>query len=157
MNITLCKYIINLTIIMISYKYKKGNFMEALLYFEKGYSCSESIVLEAIDLGLCDENLLPIATSFSGGMGVGCLCGAISGVQLIIGSLYGKNNKFNNEIKARQLATEVILKFKEKFPATCCRILSKDFEFGSHQRREHCKSIVEYCSKIMKEIALEKV
>lgn len=131
--------------------------MEALLYFEKGYSCSESIVLEAVDLGLCNIDLLPVATSFSGGMGSGCLCGAISGIQLVIGALYGKNNKFNNEPKARQLAAEVIQKFKEKFPATCCRILSKNYEFNSQQRRENCKSIVEYCSNIMKDIALEKV
>ena len=51
--------------------------MNALEYYKLGYSCSESIVKEAIDLGICDESILPIATSFSGGIGSGCLCGAV--------------------------------------------------------------------------------
>ena len=51
--------------------------MNAVDYYKSGYSCSESIVKEAIDLGLCDESLLPVATSFSGGIGSGCLCGAV--------------------------------------------------------------------------------
>ena len=37
--------------------------MNAVDYYKSGYSCSESIVKEAIDLGLCDESLLPVATS----------------------------------------------------------------------------------------------
>ena len=40
----------------------------------QGYSCSESIVMEAIEKGLVPKELLPVATSFSGGMGSGCLC-----------------------------------------------------------------------------------
>ena len=30
--------------------------------------------------GLVDESALPLATSFAGGIGVGCLCGAIAGM-----------------------------------------------------------------------------
>lgn len=128
--------------------------MDALKHFEAGFSCSESLIKEAIDLGLCDESVLPIATSFSGGLSSGCLCGAISGAQMVIGLLFGKNNKFGNEVKAKKVAAEFITKFKEKFPATCCRVLSKGYEFHSPERREHCKHIVEHCSKLMKEVAL---
>lgn len=131
--------------------------MEALKHFEEGYSCSESLIKEAIDMGICGESLIPAATALSAGMSSGCLCGAIAGAQLVIGTLYGKNNKFNNEPKARQAAAEFIQKFKQTFPATCCRVLSKDYEFHSPERREHCKIIVEHCSKLMKEIALQKV
>ena len=53
--------------------------MEAVEYFKQGYSCSESIIMYCIDKGICDESLLPIATAFSGGLGNGCLCGAVSG------------------------------------------------------------------------------
>ena len=66
--------------------------MKATEYFNNGYSCSESILMEAIDDGIVPQELLPIATSFSGGMGAGCLCGAIAGAQIILGYLYGKNN-----------------------------------------------------------------
>lgn len=131
--------------------------MEALKYFEEGYSCSESLIKEAIDIDICDESLLPAATAFSAGMSSGCLCGAIAASQLIIGSLYGKNNKFGNEQKAREIAAEFIQKFKQTFPATCCRVLSKDYEFHSPERREHCKLIVKHCSELVKEITLQKV
>ena len=71
MNILFCKYIL-------WYSFIERNFdMNAVDYYKSGYSCSESIVKEAIDLGLCDESLLPVATSFSGGIGSGCLCGAV--------------------------------------------------------------------------------
>ena len=72
--------------------------MRAAEYFQNGYSCSESMIKWAIDEGLVSADLLPVATSFSGGMGVGCLCGAVAGAQMIIGSLYGRENKNGNEI-----------------------------------------------------------
>ena len=76
--------------------------MNATEYFNNGYSCSESMIKWAIDEGLVTEELLPVATSFSGGMGSGCLCGAIAGAQMVIGSQYGRNNKYDNELLARE-------------------------------------------------------
>ncbi len=125
--------------------------MKAVEHFMQGFSCSESIVKEAIDLGLCDESALSIATAFSGGMGSGCLCGAIAGSQIVIGELFGKNNKYNNEVIARTLAKEFITKFKEAHKVTCCRVLSKDFEFHSPERKKHCCNFVEFCSKTLQD------
>lgn len=121
--------------------------MEAIEYFNQGYSCSESIVKEAIDKGLCDKSLLSVASSFSGGMGNGCLCGAIAGAQLVIGALYGRENKNNNEPQARALAKKFIEDFKATHKVTCCKILSKGFEFNSPERKQHCTNFVEFCSK----------
>ena len=125
--------------------------MNAVDYYKSGYSCSESIVKEAIDLGLCDESLLPVATSFSGGIGSGCLCGAISGSEMVIGLIFGKNNKFGNEPIAREKAKEFIAKFKEKYPENCCRVLSRVFEFQSQERKQNCMQIVSFCSELLKE------
>ena len=50
----------------------------AIKYFKSGYSCSESIVKAASEAGLCSAELLPIATSFSGGMSSGCVCRILS-------------------------------------------------------------------------------
>ena len=71
--------------------------MKAVEYFNQGYSCSESIVMEAIEKGLVPKELLPVATSFSGGMGSGCLCGAIAGSQIVLGYLFGKENQAGND------------------------------------------------------------
>ena len=120
--------------------------------FKNGYSCSESIVKAAIDEGLCHEALFPSATSFSGGMSSGCLCGAIAGALIVIGYLYGKNNKFNNPIAAKEKAKLFIDKFKEEHNATCCRVLSKDFEFHSPERRKHCENMVKTAAKILEDL-----
>ena len=66
--------------------------MKASEYFNNGYSCSESMIKWAIDEGLVSEDLLSVATPFSGGMGSGCLCGAIAGAHMIIGSQFGREN-----------------------------------------------------------------
>lgn len=66
--------------------------MKAAEYFNNGYSCSESIIMEAIEKGLIPEELLSVATSFSGGMGSGCLCGAIAGSQMVLGYVLGRSN-----------------------------------------------------------------
>ena len=42
-------------------------------------------------------------------------------------------------------------KFKEKYPATCCRVLSRGFEFQSQERKQNCMQIVSFCSELLKE------
>lgn len=126
--------------------------MKATEYFNNGFSCSESMIKWAVDEGLVSEELLPIATSFSGGMGSGCLCGAIAGAQIIIGSLYGRNNKQGNEVLARAKAKELIQKFVEKHGATCCRVLTRGLDMGSAKRKAHCTNMVDTCENIVKEL-----
>ena len=128
--------------------------MKAGEYFNNGYSCSESMIKWAIDEGLVDENALSLATSFSGGMGSGCLCGAVVGAQLIIGSQFGRNNKFGNENLAREKAREFIQKFVEKHKATCCRVLTRGMEFNSPYRKEHCTNMVDDCENIVKDLLI---
>lgn len=131
--------------------------MKAVEYFKQGYSCSESIVMEAIDQGLVSNDLLPVATSFSGGMGSGCLCGAIAGAQMVIGSLFGRENSKQNEVSARIKAKQFIEEFKKNHKATCCRILTSGMEMSSPERKAHCANMVNDCSKILEEIIKVKV
>lgn len=116
--------------------------------FKNGFSCSESIAKAAVDLKLADENLINIATSFSGGMSSGCLCGAVAGSQMIIGYLFGKN-KTNT---ARALAKEFLDEFKNTHKAACCKVLTHNIEFGSPERKAHCTNIVANCAKILYKI-----
>ena len=116
----------------------------ALDYFKNGYSCSESVVKACIDFGLSDEIILPCATTFSAGMSSGCVCGAISGAQLVLGYLYGRNNKFNNQISAREKAAELVSEFKKRNKVTCCRILCSGLE-GSQKKEHCCKMVYDSC------------
>lgn len=131
--------------------------MKANEYFNNGYSCSESMIKWAMDEGLVPEELLPAATSFSGGMGSGCLCGAVAGAQMIIGSQFGRENKYGNETIARVKAKELIQRFMETHKATCCRVLTRGMEMGSPERKAHCTNMVEYCQKLVEELVSVEV
>ena len=126
--------------------------MKAAEYFNNGYSCSESMIRWAIDEGLASEDLLPAATSFSGGMGVGCLCGAIAGAQMVIGSQFGRDNIYGNENLARAKAKELAQRFMEKHKATCCRVLTRGMEFSGPNRKAHCTNMVDDCQRLVEEL-----
>ena len=129
--------------------------MKAVEYFMQGNSCSESIIMYACEKGYCSKDLLSVATSFSGGIGSGCLCGAVSGALMVIGSLFGKENKHGNPVIAKQLAKEFMTQFKEIHKVTCCRVLSKGFEMNSPERKQHCCNFVEFSANLLESV-LEK-
>lgn len=129
----------------------------AVEYFMSGYSCSESVVQAAIDKGYSQKELLSAATPFSGGMGVRCLCGAVAGAMLVIGSLYGKNNE-RDGLKARSLAKQFNEQFSQKYKVNCCKVLSSGFEdFHSPQRRQHCCSMVSDSCEILQNVLKENL
>ena len=131
--------------------------MKAAEYFNQGYSCSESIVMEAIEKGLVPKELLPVATSFSGGMGSGCLCGAIAGSQIVLGYLFDRENQAGNDVQARATAREFISEFTKTHKATCCRVLTRGMEMASPERKAHCSNMVNDCSKILEDMIKAKV
>lgn len=122
----------------------------ALDYFKNWYSCSESIVKAAADKGYCSEDLVKIATPFSGGMSVGCLCGAIAGAQIVIGAIFNKED-------ARLMAHEFVKRFREHHKVSCCKILSHGLEKGSAERREYCKNYVADCAEILESLIKDRV
>lgn len=126
-------------------------------YYKQGNSCSESIILAAIEEGLCDKSLLAVATAFSGGMSCGCLCGSVAGAQMVLGANFGKKNGQNNPEIARQKAKEFIDEFKKNHKATCCKVLTAGLEFGSVERKQNCTSLVEECSEILEKMIGSKV
>ena len=122
-------------------------------YFLSGFSCSESIARAAVDIGIADESFISIATSFSGGMGSGCLCGAVAGAQMVLGLLHGKLK----DNTARQLAKEFYQKITAIHKVTCCKVLTKDFkDFHSQERKNHCANMVADCAKILDEMLIKE-
>ena len=129
---------------------------KAVEYFiNKGYSCAESIIMVSAEAGLCDKSLLPCATAFSGGMGSGCLCGAVAAAQMVIGHNFGKENSYNNELLARSKAKELVEKFKERNKVTCCKALTAGLEGAA--RKQHCCKMVADSAEILEEIVKVKV
>ena len=60
-------------------------------FFLDGYNCTQAVVLAFADLiGMDEKTLLRMSSSFGGGMGrLREVCGAVSGMFLVAGFLYG--------------------------------------------------------------------
>lgn len=128
----------------------------AIKYFKSGYSCSEAVVQSAIDKGYAPKELLSVATSFSGGMGVRCLCGAVAGSQLVIGTMFGKSEE-RDGMQARALAKQFNEKFAEKYKVNCCKVLSAGYDFHSPERKNHCSTMVGDCCDILENLLKENM
>lgn len=128
---------------------------KALEYFRNGYSCSESVMQACVDEGLCGSELLPCATTFSGGMSSGCVCGTIAASQIILGSHFGKNNKYENPVVGREKAAKFVEEFKKRNKVTCCRVLCAGLEGSA--RKEHCAKLVTDACEILEELIKVKV
>ena len=129
---------------------------KAIEYHRQGFSCSESVVKAAIDAGYCAYDLLPAASAFSGGMGSGCLCGAIAGAQMVLGSIFGTGTKEGSKKAAVEKASTFIKLFKENHTATCCSVLSAGFEAGSPERRQSCEKLVRECAENLEKMLKTK-
>ena len=129
----------------------------AVKYFLSGYSCSESIVQAAVDKGYVKQDLLQVASAFSGGMGVRCLCGAVAGSQLVISSIYGKIQGKQDGMQARKLAKVFNEKFAQTYKVNCCKVLSAGFDFSSQERKQNCTKLVSFCATILEEILKEEM
>ena len=73
--------------------------------FFKGYNCSQCVALAfAKEMGLTEEQALKMASGFGGGFGrMREVCGAFSGITLVLGALYGNTDP----AKKTQTYTEI--------------------------------------------------
>lgn len=114
-------------------------------YFERGeFFCSESVVHTINELlgWPFPEETTKLASAFPVGMGKsGCLCGAVSGGQIALGMVYGRNHGESMNQKMFPIAAELHDYIKETYKSTCCRVITRNFEFDSPERRKHCITI----------------
>lgn len=100
---------------------------QAKEYFYEGYNCSQSLVLAFKDLiNLDEETLVKLASSFGGGMGrLREVCGAVSGMFMVIGILYGYSDPQNGGSKAEHYGRvqELANRFEAKYGSIVCREL----------------------------------
>lgn len=128
---------------------------KALEYFKTGFSCSESIIQACIDEGICPKELLPCATTFSSGMSSGCVCGTVAASQMVLGYIFGRDNKFGNPVSARKKAASFVEEFKNRNKVTCCKILCAKLD-GS-VKKEHCSKLVADSCEILEDLIKVKV
>ncbi|MEJ2033559.1 MAG: C-GCAxxG-C-C family protein [Deltaproteobacteria bacterium] len=82
---------------------------------------------EAFDGGLPPETAVRLGSGFCHGMGgAGCTCGALAGAEAVLGLFLSPNQPGGMKKKDfHALCKEMHDRFKERFGATCCRVLLK--------------------------------
>ncbi|MCT4604837.1 MAG: C-GCAxxG-C-C family protein [Marinisporobacter sp.] len=118
---------------------------EAEGYFQRGeFFCSEAVV-HAINQLLGSpfpEDVCKLASAFPVGLGKsGCLCGAVSGGSMSLGMAYGRKHGEPMNEKMFPISAALHDHIKKIYKSTCCRILVKNYTFGSPERKAHCVEI----------------
>jgi C_GCAxxG_C_C family probable redox protein len=105
--------------------------------------CSESVIVtvdRGFGGGLSPEAALQLGAGFCIGMGgAGCTCGALSGSVAAMGLFLGPHGKDGcGKKKFRAIVKEMHDRFRERFRATCCRVLSKKVKHDEKAHRANC-------------------
>lgn len=142
----------------------------AMELFKQGYNCSQSVVATFCeDIGMEFETALKISSSFGGGMGrLREVCGAVSGMFMVAGMLYGYTDPEDRISKSEhyKLIQEMAEKFKAQNRSLICReLLGQEEKIQSHVPEERteeyykkrpCIELVGDAAEIMHQIMLQK-
>ena len=104
---------------------------QAMAYFKEGYNCSQAVFLTFCDItGYEKSEAAKLSAPFGGGFGRQReVCGAVSGMCLVIGHFFGSDDPADHEAKAKiyERTQEVCATFRERFGSIICReLLSRD-------------------------------
>lgn len=124
------------------------------LYRSGDYLCSEAVFTVVNDyLGQpLPPEAVRITSGFPVGIGhAGCTCGALSGAIIALGLKYGRTGPRQDNEKIIALSKEVHDEFKKQYGSTCCRVMIRDFTFGSPEHLEHCIGITGEATKMVLE------
>ena len=104
--------------------------MYAAELFLGGYNCAQAVAVAFCDkTGLKPEYAAKMASSFGGGMGrMREVCGAVSGMLMAAGWLYGYETPGDDKVKMAHyaLVQELAGKFREKMGSIVCREILKN-------------------------------
>lgn len=128
---------------------------QAVDLFKNGLFCSEAILQvfnKHLNLGL-NDNAIKMATGFGAGLGASkCCCGALTGAVLVLSAVKGRTNSNDTVDEVFALTQELHDRFKQKYKATCCRILTKNVEWGAPEHHQYCEQFVSGAVEILVDI-----
>ena len=138
--------------------------------FKEGYNCSQAVFgafSDDIDMEL--KNALRIASSFGGGMGrLREVCGAVSGMFMVAGIIYGYDEPKDTEAKKEhyKLIQELAQRFKATNGSIVCRELlgldkgpdnpTPEPRTESYYKKRPCEEYVKCAAEIMEQYISQK-
>ena len=104
--------------------------MKAAELFLSGYNCAQAVAVAFhAELGLTEAQAANMASAFGGGMGrMREVCGAVSGMLMVLSSLYGYDTP-GDDVSKKRLYTQVqelAAKFREENGSIICREILKN-------------------------------
>ena len=141
---------------------------KAVALFKSGYNCAQAVFVAFSDVtGLDEKTALMLSSSFGGGMGrMREVCGAVSGMFMVAGQLYGYSSPTDNDTKKEHYALiqRMAAKFREKNGSIICRELlgTNDSAPNPTERTDRfykkrpCAGLVAMCAEITDGIIAEK-
>lgn len=109
---------------------------KATQLFLSGYNCAQAVFAAFSDvMGIDEKTALKLSSSFGGGMGqMGEVCGAVSGMFMVAGAIFGYDDSGDPELKKEhyKLIRELADEFKVSYPTIICRELLKDLGEGKY-------------------------
>jgi C_GCAxxG_C_C family probable redox protein len=112
-------------------------------------NCAESILFasnETLKLGL-DKKARLLASGFGGGLGIGHVCGALTGCIMVLGRLYVKDHA-HESTKIKDIEKELIAAFEKEYGTVMCTPIKDKY---SHPELK-CKSVIIKAAEILEEI-----
>lgn len=135
---------------------------EAIECFSNGFNCSQAILSTYCEqFGLDKKTAMKISCGFGAGMGrLGETCGAVTGAYLLIGLVYGKFSKEDDQAKEKTYALiqEFAKRFEERNSTTACRellgvdLISGDKQIAAAQVKSVCPKVVRDAAEIIEEV-----
>jgi len=107
---------------------------KAKALFEEGYNCAQAVFCAFADeMGMEVDQAAKLVSTMGGGMGrMREVCGAVSGMLLAAGAMYGYSDPKASDDKTRvyDMAQQMALQFREKFGTVICRELLSPKQAG---------------------------
>ena len=104
--------------------------IQAAELFLSGYNCAQAVAAAfSEELGLTEQQAARMVSAFGGGMGrLREVCGAVSGMLFVLGTLYGYDTPGDDESKMvlYSQVQELAAKFREENGSIICRELLDD-------------------------------
>lgn len=149
---------------------EKSRAQAAKEYFLSGYNCSQAVSLAFADrIPLDKDSLLMMSSSFGGGMGrLREVCGAVTGMFIVIGFIAGYSDTANRQAKADHYARiqELARRFKEENGSIICRELIGHSEKSEspmpekrteqYYKKRPCAELVECAAEILENYIKEQ-
>ncbi|HEY8500858.1 MAG TPA: C-GCAxxG-C-C family protein [Clostridia bacterium] len=138
--------------------------------FRKGYNCAQSVFAAFCDeTGLAIDAALKMASSFGGGMGgMREVCGAVTGMFMVVGMKYGYTDPSDKKVKTEhyELVQDLAKQFeKENGSIICKELLGLSIKNDNpapagrnenYYRKRPCAELVEQAARILDEYILNK-